>query len=461
MNHRLSSFRAGLLLINLTLIATSGFSQSTRPYKGPEVNVAKNINTKVKAEPLNNQVNTVYNEFGPMPTKDGKRLYFSRQGSPKNTGGADDEDIWYSEFDEETQTWKESVNIGSPLNNESPNFITGIGRTADTLLLANVYRKNGKVTAGVSISVMTGGEWSFPVPVNIEADYNLARRATYDVSHDRKTMVISQHKADTYGNLDLYVTFRNEHRKQQYSGTESINLGDVINTPADETSPWLAYDGRTLYFSSDGHDGYGRMDLFRSVRLDETWTNWSKPENLGNGINSAYDDLAFNFNPMSRYAYFSRGFSTQNSDIFRIDMTHLFLDQETAPSTGLELIQKPAEIGETKVLINVFPDDQTVINKDAMPDLQRAANFLKTNPTMEIVVSAHSPKHDRRETSSKLSTLRANVIINYFMENGIQPNRLFANGFGHDIVINHKTNDEPPSPEYNIASSVELKIKKY
>lgn len=460
MNHCIPPFKTSLLLLSLGFVPPTAFPQATLKFKGPEINVAKNINTQIKAEALSSQVNTGYNEFGPMPTKDGKRLYFSRQGFPKNIGGADDEDIWYSEFNEETQSWKESVNIGPPLNNESPNFITGIGRTADTLLLANVYRKNGKGTAGVSISVMNGGEWSFPVPVNIEADYNLARRATYDVSHDRKTMVISQHKADTYGNLDLYVTFRNEHRKQQYSGTESINLGDVINTPADETSPWLAYDGRTLYFSSDGHNGYGRMDLFKSVRLDETWTNWSKPENLGDGINSAYDDLAFNFNPKSRYAYFSRSLSIQNSDIFRIDMTHLFLDQETAPSTGLQLIGKPAEIGETKVLINVFPDDQTVLNRDVMPDLQRAADFLKKNPTMEIVVSAHSPKHDHRETSSKLSLLRTNVIINYFIENGVQPNRLFANPFGHDIVMNHHTNGEHP-PSYNIASSVELKIQKY
>lgn len=461
MNQYLPSLSACLLLLIPALVTTPTFAQATRRFEGPEVNVARNINTKVQPERLNDLVNTVYNEFGPMPTKDGKRLYFSRQGFPDNTGGAEDEDIWYSEFDEQTQSWKEAVNIGAPLNNASPNFITGIGREADTLLLANVYRKKGKMTAGVSISVMTDGQWSLPVPVNIEADYNLARRATYDVSHDRKTMVISQHKADTYGNLDLYVTFRKEHRQQQYSGTESINLGDVINTPADETSPWLAYDGRTLYFSSDGHDGYGRMDLFKSVRLDDTWTNWSKPENLGNGINSVYDDLSFNFNPTSRYAYFSRGFSTQNSDIFTIDMTHLFLDQETAPSTGLELIRQPAEIGETKVLLNVFSDNETVINKDAVKELQRMAHYLTRYPTMEVVVGAHSPKHDNRETSSRLSALRANVIVNYLIDNGIHPGRLATNSFGHDIVMNTPTVDQPASAVYDIASSVEFKVKKY
>lgn len=373
----LDHLKPGFLALYMASVATSGFPQATGRFEAPSVNVAKNINTSIKGERLNSRVNTAYNEFGPLPTKDGKRLYFSRQGSPANIGGVDDEDIWYSEFDEGTQSWREAINIGTPLNNSGPNFITGIGRTGDTLLLANVYRKNGKMTTGVSVSVRVGDNWSFPVPVNIEADYNLARRATYDVSHDRKTMVISQHKFDTRGNLDLYVTFRNESRKQQYSGTESINLGDVINTPADETSPWLAYDGITLYFASDGHDGYGRMDLYKSVRLDDTWTNWSEPENLGPGINSGFDDLSFNFNPLSRYAYFARGLSSQNSEIFRIDMTHLFLDTESLSPEGVVSGRKTAEIGETKVVLDVFSDDQSVINKEALNRLHGIVAYLK------------------------------------------------------------------------------------
>jgi outer membrane protein OmpA-like peptidoglycan-associated protein len=449
------STSASLALIMVTAV-TVGFSQSDLPV----INVAKNINTSVHAEALNYLVNTVYNELGPMPTKDGKRLYFSRAGFPGNTGGAEDEDIWYSEYDEATQLWTDARNVGPPLNNAGANFITGVGRNGDTLLLANVYRKNGKMIAGVSVSIKSGDSWSFPVPVNIEADYNIARRATYDVSYDRKAMVISQHKLDTHGNLDLYVAFRTEDRKHPYSGTESINLGTVINTPADEISPWLSYDGVTLYFASDGQDGYGRMDIFKSIRLDDTWTNWSTPTNLGPGINSRYDEVSFNYNPRSRYAYFARGLSVQNSDIFRIDMTHLFLDKEKA-SLALQPTEKPAEIGETKVVENVFSGDQPTINGVAEVELKAMVTYLQKYKTMEVLVGAHSQPHNSREASQALSTERAEKVVAYLVKNGIEKKRLSFEGYGHDIVINLKTTDALQSEMTALASSVEFKIVGY
>lgn len=62
-------------------------------------------------------------------------------------------------------------------------------------------------------------------------------------------------------------------------------MGKVINTYANETTPFLAADNKTLYFSSSGHPGYGSNDIFVSRRLDDTWQNWSEPKNLGPKIN--------------------------------------------------------------------------------------------------------------------------------------------------------------------------------
>jgi hypothetical protein len=444
----------------MPFLLITGHISSQAQTDEPSVNVAKNVNVKIHAESLEAEVNTLYNELGPMPTKDGKRLYFSREGFPGNMGGVDDEDIWYSDFDETTQSWKEAKNMGAPLNNAGGNFITGVGRNSDTLLLANVYRKNGKMIAGVSISVFNGNEWSFPVPVNIEADYNIARRATYDVSHDRKVMIISQQKFDTRGNLDLYVAFRQADRKQPYLGTESINLGTVINTAADELSPWLAYDGITLYFASDGHNGYGRMDLFKSIRLDDTWTNWSEPENLGPGINTILDEISFNFNPLSRYAYFARGMSSQNSNIYRIEMTHFFKPKDSVVSTDSNPFRKPAEIGETKSIANIFDRDQLEVNKEAISDLETIIRFLQKYKTINMLVSAHSQKHDTRAESITLSTERARRVVDYLIKNGIGKERLTYQGFGHDIVMNLKATDSPGASE-TLSSMVEFKIVRF
>lgn len=437
-----------VFFIWMAMLPCANSQQVQPPGKSP-INVAKNINPSDLAEPLDHNVNTPFMELGPLPTKDGKRLYFSRQGYPENTGGTEDEDIWYSEFDEASQSWTKANNLGPPLNNSGPNFITGIGRKGDTLLLANEYRKNGKMRAGVSVSIRVGQLWSFPVPVNIAADYNFAGRTSYDLSHDRNALIIAQHKMDSHGSLDLYVSLRDPDNRHSYTGLESINLGSVINTFGDETSPWLSYDGKTLYFSSNGHNGYGNMDIFVSTRLDHTWTNWSEPENLGPGINSVFDDFSFNYNPLSRYAYFVRGLSSKNSDIFKVDMTHLFL----------EIDENPAEIGQTKIISSVFDDNQTEITPNATNDLESVLNYLKKNDNMLVVVTAHSNEHGQRTESFKLSNERAGKIVDYLVKNGVEKERLSYKGLGHDVVVTLKGQpNKKESDMKRMASTVEFTL---
>ena len=336
-----------------TLAMGNAFAQSDESLGGSQINIAENIETAVVAEPLSGTVNTKSLEFGPTLTKDGNRLYFSRQGYAGNVGGAADEDIWFSEFDEETQSWKEAKNMASPLNNEGPNFIVGVGWTGDTLLLGNEYSKKGKMKAGLSLSIKQGDNWTFPQPVTIANDYNMAERTGFDLSSDRKALIIAQRKIDSKGGLDLYVSFRDPNSKNPYAGKESINMGPVLNSVGDETSPFLAYDNRTLYFSSNGHNGFGGYDIFVSYRLDDTWTKWSKPENLGEGVNTIYDDTHFGFTPKSRYAYYSRGLTSENSDIYRVDMTYFFKPSEKPLDQMDELIDQ-AQIGQSLVLPSVF-----------------------------------------------------------------------------------------------------------
>lgn len=444
-----------LLTILIVCFPCALFPQELGPEAGRTVKVAPFIDESIQGEPLNYLVNSPYRELGPMPTKDGRRLYFSRQGHPENIGGSYDEDIWYCEFVDASQSWSEAVNIGPPLSSEGPNFVTGVGTTGDTLLLGNEYGKRGRMKAGVSISVKVGNLWSFPVPIKIKGDYNFSGRASYDVSHDRNTMIIAQEKVDSHGKLDLYVTFRDPNSAYPYTGIESVNLGPVINSFGNETSPWLAYDGVTLYFASDGHNGYGGLDIFVSKRLDNSWTNWSEPFNLGTGINSPYDDLSFNYNPRSRYAYFSRGLTSENSDIFRVDMTYLFKDMNT-PLSDLKSGQIPIQIGETEIVNNVFNDSEDVINASAYGDLDYVVGYLKKFPEMLILITTHSDKHTDRGESLTLSNQRAINIINYFSAKGIPEKRFSYQGMGHDILVNDS--GSTARPDVKISAMVEFKL---
>jgi OOP family OmpA-OmpF porin len=268
-------------------------------------------------EKLDASVNSDYSELNPMLSPDGKTLYFSRANHPENVGGVNDkEDIWYSELGADGK-WSLAKNMGPEFNNEHPNFINAItsptpdGKTV-LLVLGNKYLDNGKMLAGVSVSNNINGKWSKPKALNIENDYNYNEKANYFLTNNRKTLIMSVERDDSRGGRDLYVSFM----KDDSVWTEPKSLGSVLNTAGEETAPFLASDDQTLYFSSNGFSGYGGSDIYMSKRLDDTYTNWTEPKNMGSDINSKGEDLFFNIPSTSEYAYYSRG-EEKNTDIYR------------------------------------------------------------------------------------------------------------------------------------------------
>ncbi|AHM61298.1 ompa/motb domain protein [Flammeovirgaceae bacterium 311] len=295
-----------------------GISKSRAPIV-IDVNVASDVNPDIQAQKLGPEVNSDFREYKPLLSPDGNTLFFSRRNHPENIGGVNDqEDIWFSEKNVQTGEWTQAKNIGAPLNNEGPNFISSITPDGNTmlLLLGNRYDKRGKMRAGVSISSKDGDRWTDPVALDIDNEYNFSDQADFYLAQNRKTLLMSVQREDTRGDRDLYVSFL----KNNGNWTEPLNLGDVINTAGIEGSPFLAADDRTMYFSSNGFSGYGGSDIYVTRRLDDTWTNWSEPENLGPSINSAGDDLFFNIPLSGEQAYYSRGSTDADVDIFSLDL---------------------------------------------------------------------------------------------------------------------------------------------
>jgi outer membrane protein OmpA-like peptidoglycan-associated protein len=115
---------------------------------------------------------------------------------------------------------------------------------------------------------------------------------------------------------DLYVSFKKEDGT--YTQPASIKK---LNTAADESTPFLASDNKTLYFSSDRPGGLGDNDIWKSTRLDDTWMNWSEPQNLGPAINSNDWDAYFSLDAKGEYAYMtSSKNSLGESDIVKIKL---------------------------------------------------------------------------------------------------------------------------------------------
>lgn len=293
-----------------------GISGSKVPVEA-KINVAEDIQEGIIPEKLNDSINSPYKELRPLISPDGKELYFSRRNHPDNIAGtSDEEDIWVSRLDTVTGEWTKAVNLSRPLNNKHPNFVSAITPDGNSvmLVLGNKYNENGKMSAGVSISTRIEDGWSEPKNFEIENDYNYSPKANYFMANNRKVLILAVERDDSYGDRDLYVSFL----KEDSTWSEPVSMGPVINSAAEESSPYLAADDKTIYFSSKGFSGYGKDDLFISRRLDDSWTNWTVPQNLGPDINSPDDDQFFMITPSGEYAYYSRGHVNTDLDIYRL-----------------------------------------------------------------------------------------------------------------------------------------------
>lgn len=312
-------------------------------------------------EKLDVSVNSEFSELNPLLSPDGKTLYFSRRNHPQNMGGVNDkEDIWYSELGADGK-WSIAQNMGSKFNNSNPNFVNAVSAaTPDgksvVLLLGNRYLPDGKMVAGVSVSNNINGTWTEPKPLEIENDYNFNEKANYFMANTRKALLMSVEREDSQGGRDLYVSFM----KDDSTWTQPLNLGEVINTAGEESAPFLSPDNVTMYFSSDGFSGYGKADIYMTKRLDDTWTNWSEPENLGPEINTKLDDLFFNIPSTSEYAYYSREEQTDNADIYRVTLPLFRAPEPFVVVKGQLLDAKTGKPIAAKIIYEELPDGKEV-----------------------------------------------------------------------------------------------------
>ena len=343
------------LVLNNLKIAESALAKTV----GVKKNISSLTAQKSNKQNLGVSVNSELEELVPVISPDGKTLYFVRQGHPSNIGynkKHEDQDIWFS-TKRDSGSWTTAVNIGTPLNNGNNNAIYSVTPDGNSLLLLGKYHKDSASENGFSISHKTYSGWSFPENLNIKNYYNLNKYVTAFLTNDGKTLLLSVQRNDSYGDLDIYVCFLNSNNEW----SEPMNLGNVINSNKSDTAPFLASDGVSLYFSSDGHGGYGQYDVFVSRRRDSTWKNWSEPENLGPTINSAGWDGYYTIPASGDYAYFiSSDNSFGKGDIFRTLLPKKVRPKPVILVSGKVINAKTKEPIEAKILYEVLPEGKEI-----------------------------------------------------------------------------------------------------
>jgi outer membrane protein OmpA-like peptidoglycan-associated protein len=229
--------------------------------------------------------------------------------------------------------------------------------------------------------------------------------------------------------------------------SEPVNLGDVINTPYDELSPFIHFDQKTLYFSSDGHLGMGGKDLFYAKLQPDS--NWSKPVNLGYPINSYQDETGIFINAQGNAAYFASdrpgGFGGLDLYCFELEESlrpePVLFATENSP-TSVEISSPSIDLletltaGETFILPNIFFEfAQSNLLPDSYSELQQLLDYLVKNETVKIEISGHTDNQGSDAYNQKLSVERAKTVYHYLIDNGVNFNRLSYKGYGKENPI--------------------------
>ncbi len=182
--------------------------------------------------PLSGTVNSDAEESLPIFSKDSSELYFIRSFDKKNKGGEFDQDIWTS-YRQSDGSYTDCKQLSS-LNSKYNNGVVGINKTGDVLYLLHSYEGKKDQEKGIAVSKPKGSGWGSPeqliVPgLDIEGDFY-----GYHISEDEKVMFISYKGPGTIGEEDIYISLK--------TGNEwsvPLNIGNNINTPGFEMSPFL------------------------------------------------------------------------------------------------------------------------------------------------------------------------------------------------------------------------------
>ena len=246
------------------------------------------------------EINSPYSDYSPVISADESVMMFTSKRN-SSTGSKIDpfrdeyfEDIYIST--KQNGKWSTATNMGKPINTDDHDATVGLSADGQKLF---IYLGN-KGGGDLFECDLKGSQWGKPESLgkNINSD---SHEPTASLSADGKTLYFVSNRPGGFGDHDIYKSTWDD-KKQRWG--EAQNLGPTINTPYSENSAFIHPDGKTLYFSSKGHNSMGGFDIFKSVWNEKT-QKWSTPENLGYPINTSDDDVYFVLSANGKHAYYS------------------------------------------------------------------------------------------------------------------------------------------------------------
>jgi len=269
----------------------------------------------VRITNLGETINSPQADYGAAITADGARLYFTSRrpiganAKVNRANGDYFEDVYESRNTE--QGWSPAVRLPEPVNTPGNDASVGLFNDGRTML---IYRDQDG-TGDLYECKRSGNQWNMPKPLGANVNTTHHESSAW-YSFDRQWLYfVSERPDDNVGGQDIYRS-RWDAAAGDWGPAE--NLGPTVNTIHDEEGVFVHPDGKTIYFSSKGHNSMGGFDVFRS-RLENG--RWTKPENLGWPVNSPDDDLFFVLSADGRHGFLSsfRADGLGEDDLYAIE----------------------------------------------------------------------------------------------------------------------------------------------
>ncbi|HNP18238.1 MAG TPA: OmpA family protein [Fulvivirga sp.] len=292
---------------------------------------------------LGSAINTEYEEYGPTLNEDETIMVFTSRRKEGNlnenvfTDNKPYEDIFIST--KENGKWGYAKNIGDVIN--TPFHDSNLALSADGNKLF-LYKddNNGDIYESTK---KPDGTWTFPQPLSEYINSAGFKESSVSMSPDGQLLFFSSDRPGGQGGIDIYYSIKDRNGEW----TRSKNLGPIINTEYDDDGPFIDYDGKTLYFSSQGRKGMGGYDIFKST-YDSAAGEWGEPVNLGYPINTPDNDIYFVSTKDGGRGYYASvredGFGF--TDIYMV--------------TEKEVEEKPEPIASTEPVEEVTPTEEPV-----------------------------------------------------------------------------------------------------
>jgi outer membrane protein OmpA-like peptidoglycan-associated protein len=294
---------------------------------------------KVKIENLGPEINSPYTDYGPVISAEEDLLMFTsrRPGTTSGPEGERDEyidDYWediYQSFSFGGK-WTKAKNIGPPVNTDVHDATNNLSPSGEKLFINIDDQGQGDIFECDLVNL----QWSKPTrmkdPINTKYHESSA-----SISQGLDTLYFISERPGGIGKRDIYMVTKDIKSNKWGLLT---NLGPNINTEYDEEGVFLMPDGKTMYFSSTGHNSMGGFDIYKATKVNGLW---SKPENIGYPINTTDDDVFFVISANGLHGYYASykndGFGEK--DIYLINF--LKADDEV-DSTQVKKLEGPLVI---------------------------------------------------------------------------------------------------------------------